>query len=163
MWLAQLIVQRAVLHRNKVRTLRLQRILLTLPVPNSMVADVVVVVLQTAILGPRAHIVRLVRLTTRHRDGLLEPPKRIGCIEVHPRSICIALLPTTPLRLSLLLLLQKSHSNRTARLIRSPRWRTTVAEAATCEVALLRAGDQVGPRAELLLRHTEAARTARPQ
>ena len=84
MRLAQLIVQRAVLHRYKVRTLRLQRILLTLPVPNSMMADVVVVVLQTAILSPRAHIVRLVRLTTRHRDGLLEPPERIGGIEVHP-------------------------------------------------------------------------------
>ena len=63
--LAQLIVQRAVLHRYKVRTLRLQRILLALPVPHPMMADVVVVVLQTAILGPRTHIVGLVRITTR--------------------------------------------------------------------------------------------------
>ena len=89
---------------------------------------------------------------------MLEPPERIGGIEVHPRSIRVALLPTTPLRLSLLFLLQKSHSNRTARLVRSPWWHTTVAEAATREVALLRACDQVGPRAKLLLRHAEAAR-----
>lgn len=128
-----------------------------------MMADVVVVVLQTAILSPRAHIVGLVRLATRHCDGLLEAPERIGGIEVHSGSIRVALLPATPLRLSLLLLLQKPHSYGTALLIRCARWRTVVAEAAAREVALLWAGDQVGPGAELLLRHAEAARTARPQ
>ena len=107
--IAHFIVLRVVLHCNKFRPLRIQRVSL---IESDVIALVFVAVprsyasvLKTTVLGACSHVISLVRLPTGSSDRSLEAAERIRGVQIYVACACVSL------GLSRLLLLQHTHSD----------------------------------------------------